>query len=139
MSRHDNSRAPNKRTAAYEIAELLHRNGPMTIGAIASVIAFGSNYPSKRMALVQRRIDTGWFQMEGDKLALTPHAAAYMADMVESSEPKSKFIGIPATGCTFNMLTRPPYKTPRTYRREGPVWAQRPAGFGFVTIAGVAL
>lgn len=137
MTRHDDSRAPNKRTAAYEIAELLHRNGPMTMAEIGNVVAFGSSYPSKRLALVQRRIDTGWFKMEGDKLALTPHAAAYMADMVESDEPK--FIGIPATGCTFNMMTRPAYKTPRTYRREGPAWAQRPSGFGFVTIAGVAL
>lgn len=139
MSRHDNSRAPTKGTVTYQVAELLFRNGPMTIGEIGVHVAFSSPHASKRLELLKRRIDSGWLAMEGEKISLTPCAAAYMADVVESSEPKSKFIGIPATGCTFNMLTRPPYKTPRTYRREGPAWAQRPAGFGFVTIAGVAL
>lgn len=137
MSRHEGMRSPAPKTTAYQIAELLKRNGPMTPTAIFSVIEYSGKAWSRR-ELLQKWIDNGWFEKRDQEIALTEFAFTYL-DGAPVKPLKAEPIGIPATGCTFNMLTRPPYKTPRTYRREGPAWAQRPAGFGFVTIAGVAL
>ena len=133
MGRHT-SKTPTKNTAAYQIGVLLHTHGPMPLKAIFSMYAYKANDWSRR-ELLAKWIDNGWFEMQEDKYALTEMAFAYLEGAPAAPE-SPKFVGIPATSCTFNMLTRPPYKSPRTYRREGPEWAQRPAGFGFKSAMG---
>lgn len=119
--------------AAYTLMKALHGKKPMTTLQLIEAAEFHG--ASAKVALtLQSWIEKGWVLFNGC-WSLTPFAQSYFG----GGEDKPKFVGIPATGCTFNMLTRPPYKTPRTYRREGPEWAQRPVGFGFVTIAGVVL
>lgn len=133
MGRH-NSKTPTKSTAAYQIGALLFQYGPMPLKDIFRMYAYKANDWSRR-ELMQKWIDNGWFERQDDKIALTEFAFAYM-EGTPAAPDKPKFVGIPATGCAFNMLTRPPYKSPRTYRREGPEWAQRPAGFGFKSAIG---
>lgn len=119
--------------AAYTLMKAMHGRKPMS--TLQLIEAAEINATARQVSLtLQSWLERGWVLFDG-RWTLTPFAENYFG----GGEEKPKFVGIPATSCTFNMLTRPPYKSPRTYRREDPDWAKRPEGFGFVTIAGVAL
>jgi hypothetical protein len=116
--------------AAYTLMKAMHGRKPMS--TLQLIEASGFIGASAKVALtLQSWIEKGWVLNNG-YWSLTPFAQNYFG----GGEDKPKFVGIPATSCTFNMLTRPPYKSPRTYRREGPEWAQRPSGFGFKSAMG---
>lgn len=135
----EQTRGPSEHTVAYKIAACLKRNGPMTLAEVFAKVDFYDNRASRKRLVIDRRIESGWFQMEGDKLALTEFAATYMVGRVDmtAAEPTPKFIGSMATGPQFNMLTRPPYKSPRrVVRADVPAWSVRPDGFGFKALSG---
>lgn len=126
-----NVKFPAFKSGSYTMMHALHTHGPMTAHQVAEHISGGKERVNVSL---QAWIERGWVLFDKGVFSLTSKATNFFDGATESKKPVG---GIPATGCTFNMLTRPPYKSPRTYRREGPAWAQRPASFGFVTISGV--
>lgn len=128
-----NVKFPAFKSGSYTMMHALHTRGPMTAYQVAEHISGGKERVN---VTLQAWIEKGWVLYNNGIFSLTPKAAAFFDGATETKKPVR---GIVATGCTLNMLNRPAYKTPRTYRREGPAWAQRPSGFGFVTIAGMVL
>jgi hypothetical protein len=134
-----NAKAPSESTAAYKVAALLMRHGAMTIADICTKVDLGLGSMAKRRYAIERRVEAGWFQMDGDRVMLTEFAKAYMAGRVDmnAAEPAPKYVGQIATSSQINMLTRPPYKSPRrVVRADVPAWSVRAEGFGFKALSG---
>lgn len=123
---------PSLNSGSYVLMKALHEHGAMTATELAATPAF-VGVASKVSLILQTWIERGWVTFGEDKFALTTVGRKFFGG-VEEVPP---YVGQVATSSQINLMTRPPYKSPRrVVRADVPVWSVRAEGFGFKALSG---
>ncbi len=142
MTQRRNIRRPQPGEIPYLAGEYLYRNGPCSDVELFLAVDFGSTM-SARLDALQRAICGGWLmETERSKIACSRSATDYYDE--QSDKPKEEYVGQIAPAPQRNVFASPGLSDKYKINSRGlrpasdaaPTWSNRPAGFGFKSIAG---
>lgn len=142
MTQRQNIRRPQPGEIPYLAGEHLYKYGSCTEAELFLAVKFGKSQ-NERAAALQSAIRGGWLmETERGKIACSPAATDYYDGY--SEVPEEKYVGQVAPAPQRNVFASPGLSKKYRICSRGlrpasdlaPAWSNRPAGFGFKSIAG---